>query len=111
VPDAQMFAANYAWFQSLPKDLQNTFDAASEKTFGESLAQIPAARKASMDALSKAGVKFYKPTAAEHTKWVEAAGEQRPEWNDIKTELAGSVAGFEKLKTAANTKGKFTVND
>ncbi|MEP6677819.1 MAG: C4-dicarboxylate ABC transporter, partial [Betaproteobacteria bacterium] len=104
-------AANYAWFQSLPKDLQATFDAASEKTLGESFAQIPVARKASMDALGKGGIKFYRPSSAEHAKWVEAAGEQRPEWNDIKKELAGSVATFDKLKTAANTKGKFTVND
>jgi TRAP-type C4-dicarboxylate transport system substrate-binding protein len=111
VPDAQMFAANYAWFQALPKDLQSTFETASEKTQGESFAQIPIARKASMDALGGAGVKFYKPTQAEQTKWVEAAGEQRAEWNDIKKELAGSVANFDKLKQAANTKGKFTVND
>ena len=111
VPDAQMFAANYGWFQALPKDLQMKFDEASEKTQGESFAQIPIARKASMDALGKAGIKFYKPTAAEHKRWVDAAGEQRPEWNDIKKELAGSTDTFDKLKTAANTKGKFTVND
>jgi TRAP-type C4-dicarboxylate transport system substrate-binding protein len=111
VPDAQMFAANQAWFQSLPKDLQQAFDAASEKTQGESFTQIPTARKASMDALGKAGVKFYKPTAAEQAKWVEAAGEQRQEWNDIKKELAGSLATFDQLKKAANTKGPFTVDD
>ena len=111
VSDAQMFAANYGWFQSLPKELQMKFEAASEKTQGESFAQIPIARKNSMDALSKAGVTFYKPNAAEHKRWVDAAGEQRPEWNDIKKELAGSPATFDRLKTAANTKGKFTVND
>jgi hypothetical protein len=64
-----------------------------------------------MDAFGKVGVTFYKPTAAEHAKWVEAAGEQRPEWNDIKKELAGSLAAFDKLKTAANTKGRITVAD
>ncbi|MEO5699201.1 MAG: TRAP transporter substrate-binding protein [Casimicrobiaceae bacterium] len=111
VPDAQMFAANYGWFQALPKDMQTKFEEASEKTQGESFAQIPVARKNSMDALGKAGVKFYKPTDAEHKRWVDAAGEQRPEWNDIKKELAGSIATFDKLKTAANTKGKFTVDD
>lgn len=111
VPDAQMFAANNGWFQTLPKDLQMKFEEASEKTQGESFAQIPIARKNSMDAFGKAGVKFYKPSAAEHKRWVDAAGEQRPEWNDIKKELAGSLDTFEKLKTAANTKGKFTVND
>lgn len=111
VTDAQMFAANNGWFQALPKDLQTKFDEASEKTQGESFAQIPVARKNSMDALGKGGVKFYKPSAAEHKRWVDAAGEQRPEWNDTKKELAGSLDTFEKLKTAANTKGRFTVND
>jgi len=111
VPDAQMFAANYGWFQSLPHDLQAKFDEASEKTQGESFAQIPVARKASMAALGKAGVKFYKPTAAEHKRWVDAAGEQRPEWDDIKKELAGSTQTFDKLKAAANSKGRFTVDD
>jgi TRAP-type C4-dicarboxylate transport system substrate-binding protein len=111
VPDAQMFAANFAWFEAMPKDLQRAFEQASEKTQGDSFAQIPVARKASMDAFGKVGVKFYKPTAAEHKAWVDAAGEQRPEWNDIKKELAGSTANFDKLKNAANTKGKFTVND
>ena len=111
VTDAQMFAANNGWFQALPKALQTKFDEASEKTQGESFAQIPIARKNSMDALGKGGVKFYKPSAAEHKRWVDAAGEQRPEWNDTKKELAGSLDTFEKLKTAANTKGRFTVND
>lgn len=111
VTDAQMFAANNDWFKALPKDLQMKFDEASEKTQGESFAQIPIARKNSMDALGKGGVKFYRPTADEHKRWVDVAGEQRPEWSDIKKELAGSLDTFDKLKTAANTKGKFTVND
>ncbi len=109
VPDAQMFAANYAWFQAMPKSLQNIFEAASEKTQAESFAQILVARKASMDAFGKVGVKFYTPTSAEHGKWVEAAGDQRPEWNDIKKELAGSLEAFDKLKKAANTKGRITI--
>jgi TRAP-type C4-dicarboxylate transport system substrate-binding protein len=111
VPDAQMFAANYGWYQALPKELQMKFEEASEKTQGESFAQIPIARKNSMDAFGKAGVKFYKPTAAEHKRWVDVAGAQRPEWNDIKKELAGSIETFDKLRVAADTKGKFTVDD
>ncbi len=61
--------------------------------------------------MSKAGIKFYKPTAAEMQSWVEACGEQRAEWNENKIELAGSTATFDKLKTAANTKGRYTVGD
>lgn len=109
VPDAQMFAANYKWFESLPKGMQTVFDDASAKTQAESFAQILVARKNSMDALGKAGCKFYTPTAAEHQKWVDACGEQRAEWNDIKKELAGSIDLFDKLKAAANTKGPITV--
>ncbi|MDQ2734687.1 MAG: TRAP transporter substrate-binding protein [Pseudomonadota bacterium] len=110
VSDAQMFAANYKWYESLPKNLQTAFDDASAKTQAESFAQIPVARKNSVDALSKAGVKFYTPTAAEHKKWVEACGEQRSDWNSFKKDLAGSIDGFEKFKTAANTKGPITVD-
>lgn len=110
VPDAQMFAANYKWYESLPKNLQTAFDDASAKTQAESFAQIPVARKNATDALSKAGVKFYTPSAAEHKKWVDACGEQRPDWNEFKKELAGSIDVFEKFKTAANTKGPITVD-
>ncbi len=109
VPDAQMFAANFKWFESLPKNLQTVFDDASAKTQLESFAQILVARKNSMDAMGKAGIKFYTPSAAEHQKWVEACGEQRAEWNDIKKELAGSIEMFDKLKVAANTKGPITI--
>jgi len=109
VPDAQMFAANFKWFESLPKNMQTVFDDASAKTQAESFAQILVARKNSMDAMTKAGCKFYTPTAAEHQKWVEACGEQRADWNDIKKELAGSIDMFDKLKAAANTKGPITV--
>ena len=109
VPDAQMFACNFNWFESLPKSIQAHFEEASFKTQIESFQQIPIARKNSVDYLTKAGVKFYQPTAAEHQQWVTAAGEQRPDWNDIKKHLAGSLELFEKLKVAANTKGRITV--
>ena len=111
VPDAQMFAANLPWFQSLPKDLQDKFEEASEMTQAASFAQIPKARQASIDAMSKVGIKFYKPTAAETQSWIAACGEQRPDWDEHKIALAGSVANFDKLKAAANTKGRYTVDD
>ncbi|HSO05825.1 MAG TPA: TRAP transporter substrate-binding protein [Pelomicrobium sp.] len=109
VPDAQMFAANYKWFESLPKNLQAAFDEASAKTQQESFDQILVARKNSMDAMGKAGIKFHTPTEAEKKAWVETCGAQRPEWNDIKKELAGSLEMFDKLQAAANTKGPITV--
>ena len=51
------------------------------------------------------------PTADEFKLWVESCGEQRAEWNEDKIELAGSLANFDRLKLAANTKGSITVAD
>ncbi len=109
VSDAQMFACNFGWFESLPTAVQGQFEEASLRTQIESFQQIPIARRNSVDYLTKAGVKFYQPTAAEHQEWVAAAGEQRVEWNEIKIKLAGSLAQFAELKAAANTKGSITV--
>ncbi len=109
VSDAQMFASNLAWFNSLPKDMQRKFDEAAEQTQVQSFAQIVKARDLSVQEFTKVGCKFYQPTAEEKKRWADACGEQRKEWDDIKKELAGSLDTFEKLKKAANTKGKITV--
>lgn len=111
VSDAQMFAANAAWFNSLSKDLQTAFDDASTKTQIETFAQIAPARTESMKIMAATGTKFYNPSAAELKQWVDACGEQRKEWDEDKIELAGSLANFDKLKVAANTKGPITVGD
>jgi TRAP-type C4-dicarboxylate transport system substrate-binding protein len=111
VPDAQMFAANFAWYSALPKELQNAFDTANEKTQIDTFAQIAPARDVSMKMMRDGGAQFYNPTAAEFRQWVETCGEQRKEWDEFKVKLAGSLDGFEKLKAAANTKGPITVGD
>jgi len=109
VPDAQMFACNLPWFNGLPKDVQRKFEEAAELTQAQSFAQIIKARDLSVQEFTKVGCKFYAPTADEKKRWVDACGEQRKEWDDIKKDLAGSLETFEKLKKAANTKGKLTV--
>ena len=111
VPDAQMFAANEAWYAALPKDIQSMFEQASDATQGESFKQIAVARQASVEAMSKAGCRFVRPTDAELKRWAEQCGDTRKEWDENKKELAGSLATFDKLKTAANTKGRYTVED
>jgi TRAP-type C4-dicarboxylate transport system substrate-binding protein len=111
VPDAQMFAANANWYNQLPVDLKVAFEQASEKTQIETFAQIEKARGVSMEQMRKGGAKFYNPTPAEFKQWVEQCGESRPEWTEFKIKLAGSVANFENLKAAANTKGPITVAD
>ena len=111
VPDAQMFAANNAWFNALPKDQQAGFEEASRLTQIQTFAQIEKARTESMRIMTATGTKFYNPTEAEFKRWAEQCGEARKEWDEDKIELAGSVAAFEKLKAAANTKGSITVSD
>jgi len=64
-----------------------------------------------MAEMSRAGVEFYVPTQDEKDQWIAAAGAQLPEWDDIKKELVGSLATFDKLVEAANTNNNFYVHD
>jgi TRAP-type C4-dicarboxylate transport system substrate-binding protein len=111
VPDAQMFAANAAYFNALSKDMQTVFEDASRMTQLQAFQQLAPARTEAMRQMSAGGAKFYVPTADEFKLWVEACGEQRTEWNEDKIELAGSLANFDRLKAAANTKGSITAAD
>ena len=111
VPDSQVYSCNLEWFNGLPKDVQEGIDFASEVTFQQNLAQVPASRAFAMAEMAAAGVKFHSLTKDEYAQWVEAAGQQRKEWDDWKKELGGSIATFDKLYEAANTQGKYTVHD
>ncbi len=111
VPDSQVYSCNLAWFESLPKEVQEGVDFASEVTFAQNLAQVPASRAFAMAEMAKAGVKFYVPTADELAQWKEAGGHQRKEWDEWKIKLGGSIANFDKLLEAANTQGQNYVHD
>jgi len=111
VPDAQVFSCNLEWFNSLPKDIQEQIEFASEITSMQNLAKVPAARAYAMSELAKSGVQFYAPNASEMEQWVAKAGHQRSEWDATKLELAGSMATFDKLLEGANTQSRFHVHD
>jgi TRAP-type C4-dicarboxylate transport system substrate-binding protein len=111
VPDAQVYSCNLKWFKSLPSDVQEGFEFASELTMRQNHAKIPAARAYAMAEMKKAGVEFYVPTAEEKAQWVKKAGAQLPVWDDVKKELIGSLAKFDKLVEAANTQTNFYVHD
>ena len=111
VPDAQMFAANAAWYKSLSDGQRKAFDDASAKTQIETFAQIGSARKESMRIMQENGCAFHQLSAEEYKLWVEACGEQKKEWDEFKIKLAGSLDNFEKFKKAASTKGPITVAD
>jgi TRAP-type C4-dicarboxylate transport system substrate-binding protein len=109
VSDAQVFLCNLSWFRSLPKLVQMQIDEASQMTQDQTYSQIPIARANAIEDFVKAGVKIYTPNAGEMKQWVDACGDQHHEWNSFKVDMAGSLANFDKLKAAANTKGKVTV--
>ena len=111
VPDAQVFAANAAWYKSLSDGQRKAFDDASAKTQIETFAQIGSARKESMRIMQENGCAFHQLSAEEYKLWVEACGEQKKEWDEFKIKLAGSLDNFEKFKKAASTKGPITVAD
>lgn len=111
VPDSQVYSCNAAWFRKLPPKVQEGIEFASDITFHQNLAQVPAARAYAMAEMAAAGVKFYVPTAAEIKQWVDACGYQRPEWNETKTKLAGSLDNFERMREAARTRTHYYVHD
>ena len=111
VPDSQVYACNTQWLQGLPGDLREAIGFASQITFLQNLAQVPASRAYAMAEMAKAGVQFYVPTADEIAAWAEACGHQRPEWDSWKKDLAGSLETFEKLLEAANTASPYYVHD
>lgn len=111
VPDAQMFACNLGWFESLPKAVQTQFETAGEQTLAQTWEQLPKALNLSMQEMKKLGVQFHAPTEAERQQWVAAAGQQRAEWAPFKIKLAQSVENFDKLLKATEVKSKYTVVD
>lgn len=111
VPDAQMFAANAGWYQSLSDGQRRALDDAAALTQLETFDTIEHCRRVAMGLLAENGCKLHSLSEAEYAQWVDACGEQRPEWNEFKIKLAGSLDAFERFKRAANTKGAITVMD
>ena len=111
VPDSQVYSCNLEWFNSLPKDVQKGIEFAAEITAQQNLAKVPAARNYAMAELTKSGVQFHSLNASQLSEWKAAGGYQRSEWDVYKKELAGSMSTFGKLEDAANTMGKYYVND
>jgi len=111
VPDSQIYSCNLEWFNSLPGDVQEAIEFASEITAQQNLAKVPAARAYAMSELRKAGVEFHSLSEDQLAVWKEAGGYQRSEWDQFKTDLAGSMDVFNRLEEGANTQSRLIVND
>lgn len=111
VPDSQTYACNLEWYNTLPGDVKEAIEWASEMSFHQNLAKVPSARTFAMAEMRRSGVEFHSLTAEQLAEWQETVGFQRSEWDSFKTELAGSMETFDKLVEAAGTKGRFYVHD
>ncbi len=111
VPDSQMYSINLEWFNALPDDIKESMEFAAEITTQQNLAKVPAARAFAQSEMEAAGVEFHTLTEDELAVWKEAGGYQRPEWDQFKTDLAGSAEAFAALEEAAGTQGRLIVND
>lgn len=111
VEDAQVYSCNLQWLRSLPESTQAGIRTAADITFQQNLAQVPASRAYAMAEMAKGGTKYYAPNEAELQQWKEVTGAQRPEWNDLKIQLAGSLAKFGAFQEAAETQGQYYVDD
>ena len=111
VPDSQVYSCNLEWFNSLPGDVQDGVMWGSEMTGHQNLSKVPSARAYAMSELVKSGVQFHSLSADQLGEWQEAGGYQRPEWDEFKIELAGSLDNFAKLEEAAGTQSKYYVHD
>ncbi|PPB80951.1 TRAP-type C4-dicarboxylate transport system substrate-binding protein [Albidovulum inexpectatum] len=111
VPDSQVYSVNLEWFNALPADVQEAIMWAGEMTFHQNLAKVPSARTFAMAELRKAGVEFHSLTEEQLAVWKETGGYQRPEWDQFKVDLAGSMDAFARLEEAAGTQSKYYVHD
>ncbi len=111
VPDSQVYSCNYDWFHGLPVDVRDGIEFASEVTAQQNLAKVPAARAYAMSELAKSGVQFHTLSDAQLDEWKAAGGYQRSEWDEFKTELAGSMEVFARLEEGANTPSRYYVHD
>lgn len=111
VTDLQVYSCNLEWLNSLPGDVRDGILEASAVTGHQNLAKVPSARAYAMTDLASGGVQFHIPSDDEMAQWVDRGGHQRPEWDEFKVEFAGSMAGFEALNEAANTQGRYYVDD
>ena len=111
VPDSQVYSVNLEWFNSLPGDVQEGITFAGEITTAQNLAKVPAARSYAMAELIRNGVEFHQLSADQLAEWESVGGYQKPEWDQFKVDLAGSMDVFAKLEEAAGTQGRHYVHD
>lgn len=107
--DSGIYAMSKAWFDKLPKDLQDMVKTASEKTFKQHLDMLEPALNESEKTMKNAGVDLHDPSKNQLENWRNAVGYQLPAWEETKKRLAGDMKTFEKLEKATEQNHGYTV--
>ncbi|WP_265110778.1 TRAP transporter substrate-binding protein [Halosolutus halophilus] len=111
VEDAQVYAVNSEWYQSLPEDLQDGLSSAAEQTFEQNLEQVPISRENSYEVLEDNGVEIHSLNDDELEEWRNEMAYDQSDWDDWKVELAGDMETFERLEEATQEQSDFTVDE
>jgi TRAP-type C4-dicarboxylate transport system substrate-binding protein len=112
VVDAQVAAFSRQFYQSLSTDLQEALDRAGEKTFRANLDKVAVTRQNSYDLLANdRGVEYHELDEDQIQQWRDAMGFQRSEWDNAKTNLAGSMSDFEEFKSATTQQSDYEVSE
>jgi len=72
---------------------------------------VPAAFAYTVSEMRKAGVKIHPMSDEQIAPFRELAGHQRPEWDEWKIKLAGSMRNFEMMLEASRTQGNYFVHN
>ena len=107
----QVYSCNLEWFESLPGEVQEGIEFASDVTFRQNLAKVPAAFAYASTEMTKAGVQIHALSEDQIAPFRELAGHQRPEWDEWKIKLAGSMAHFDQMLEASQTPGNYFVHN
>ena len=107
----QVYSCNLEWFNSLPGEVGEAVEFASEVTFRQNLAKVPAAFAYASSQMRKAGVQIHPMSDDQIAPFRELAGHQRPEWDEWKVKLAGSMSNFEQMMEAVKTQSNYFVHN
>lgn len=103
VHGGQVYSCNLEWFNSLPAGTREAIEYASDTTFRQNLAKVPAAFAHARAEMEKAGVRIHALPRGTIEEFSELGGHRRPEWDGFKKDLTGSVANFDRFLEASRT--------
>ena len=101
VHGGQVYSCNLEWFNGLSASLRDAVMRASDVTFRQNLAKVPAAFAFASSEMRRGGVQIHSLSPDAAAEFVALGGHQRPEWDSFKREAVGDLSDFDRLLRAA----------